>query len=32
MNPAILIIVGILFLYLVASGRAAKVISAALGK
>lgn len=32
MNPAILIIVGIIFLYLAATGRAAKVINAALGR
>lgn len=32
MSPAILIVVGILFLWLVATGRAAAVIKAALGK
>lgn len=32
MSPAILIIVGILFLFLVASGRVSKVIAAAMGK
>lgn len=31
MNPAILIIVGILFLFLVATGRASKVIAAMMG-